>query len=85
MFLRPMLWLFLVPALLPVIDLAPWTGWLIVEEFDMLVLGAAAGAYASIALRGETRGRAMARGSAAVDGRTATRRLRPRARLSAAP
>lgn len=50
-FLRPNVWLMIVPALLPVIDLAPWTGWLIVEEFDLLVLGAAAGAYASIALR----------------------------------
>jgi len=42
--------------LLPVIDLAPWTGWLIVEEFDILVLGAAAGGYASLALRRGTRG-----------------------------
>lgn len=53
-FLRPVVWLFFVPALLPIIDLAPSTGWLIVEEFDILVLGAAAGAYASIALRGRT-------------------------------
>jgi len=50
-FLRPNMWLMIVPALLPIVDLAPWTGWLIVEEFDLLVLGAAAGAYASIALR----------------------------------
>ena len=53
-FLRPLAWLFVVPALLPVIDVAPWTGWLIVEEFDILVLGAAAGAYASMALRRAT-------------------------------
>ncbi len=50
-FLRPLAWLFVLPALLPIVDLAPWTGWLIVEEFDILVLGAAAGAYASIARR----------------------------------
>ena len=51
-FLRPVAWLFVVPALLPIIDLAQWTGWLVVEEFDILVLGAAAGAYASIVWRG---------------------------------
>ena len=51
-FLRPVAWFFVLPALLPVIDLAPFTGWLIVEEFDILVLGAAAGAYAAIAWRG---------------------------------
>ncbi len=51
-FLRPIAWLFIVPALLPIIDFAPWTGWLIVEEFDILLLGAAAGAYASMAMRG---------------------------------
>jgi len=55
-FLRPVAWLFVVPALLPVIDLAPWTGWLVVEEFDILVLGAAAGGYASLALRRGIRG-----------------------------
>ena len=50
-YLRPVAWLFVVPAALPIIDLAPWSGWLIVEEFDILVLGSAAGAYASIARR----------------------------------
>lgn len=59
-FLRPIAWLFVVPALLPIIDLAQWTGWLIVEEFDLLVLGAAAGAYASIAWHGGVRSRAVA-------------------------
>ncbi len=38
-----------VPALLPLVDLAPWTGWLLVEEFDLLLLAAAAGAYARLA------------------------------------
>ena len=38
-------WLLLLPALLPIVDLAPWTGWLTFEEFDILVLGAAAGAW----------------------------------------
>ena len=54
-FLRPTVWVFLVPALLPIIDLAPWTGWLIFEEFDILLLGAAAGAYFSMAWRGRMR------------------------------
>lgn len=43
--LLPNAWLVLLPALLPVVDLAPWTGWLSFEEFDILVLGAAAGAW----------------------------------------
>ena len=30
-------------ALLPVLGLAPWTGWLVVEEFDVLLLAVAAG------------------------------------------
>ncbi len=38
-------WLLLLPALLPIVDLAPWTGWLTFEEFDIFVLGAAAGAW----------------------------------------
>ena len=37
------LW-WLVPAALPVIGLAPWTGWITFEEFDLLVLALAAGA-----------------------------------------
>lgn len=39
----------LVPALLPVLALAPWTGWLMFEEFDLLLLACAAGAYACLA------------------------------------
>lgn len=38
-------WLLLLPALLPIVDLAPWTGWLSFEEFDILALGAASGAW----------------------------------------
>lgn len=40
--------LFAVPALLPVVDLAPWTGWMAFEEFDLVVLGALAGGYARL-------------------------------------
>lgn len=35
---RPCLCLVLVPALLPVLDFRPWSGWLFVTEFDLLVL-----------------------------------------------
>jgi hypothetical protein len=35
---RPALWLFLLPALLPALDLAPVTGWFFLEEIDLLLL-----------------------------------------------
>ncbi|MDB5893281.1 MAG: hypothetical protein JWQ88_812, partial [Rhodoferax sp.] len=35
---RPGLWLFLVPAALPMANFAPWTGWLLADEFDLLML-----------------------------------------------
>ena len=42
---KPHLWLFLTPALLPVLNFSPWTGWLIVDEFDLLILAMIAGTY----------------------------------------
>ena len=42
---RPHLWVFWVPALLPILNFAPWTGWLMVDEFDILLLATLAGAY----------------------------------------
>lgn len=42
---RPALWLALLPALLPVLDLAPWTGWFFLEEIDLLLLATAAVGY----------------------------------------
>ena len=47
---RPGWWLFVVPAALPMLNFAPWTGGLVVEEFDLLVLAAAGGAHARTAL-----------------------------------
>jgi hypothetical protein len=38
-------------AWLPVLGLAPWTGWITFEELDLLVLACAAGGYAAIAFR----------------------------------
>ena len=42
---RPAWWLLVIPALLPVLDLAPWTGWFYIEEFDLLLLATAAILY----------------------------------------
>jgi hypothetical protein len=50
-FLRSEIWLFVLPAVLPAVGLASWTGWIAFEEFDLLVLAAAAGGYAAMALR----------------------------------
>ena len=47
---RPGIWLFVVPALLPLLNFAPWTGWLAFEEFDLLLLGVAAGGHAHLLL-----------------------------------
>ena len=48
----PRAWLFVLPAGLPLLNFAPWTGWTVFEEFDLLVLGALAAGYARFALRG---------------------------------
>ncbi|MDP2369460.1 MAG: hypothetical protein Q8M25_14715, partial [Rhodoferax sp.] len=54
-FAQPSVWLLLLPAMLPLIGLAPWTGWITFEEPDILVLTAAAGAYARLAWDGRSR------------------------------
>ena len=48
----PHLWLLILPALLPVVGLAPWSGWITFEELDILVLAVAAGGYARLAWPG---------------------------------
>lgn len=45
-FAWPNLWLVVLPALLPIIGLAPWTGWITFEELDILILAIATGGYA---------------------------------------
>lgn len=45
LWLRPAAWLLVIPALLPVLDLAPWTGWFYIEELDLLLLATAAILY----------------------------------------
>lgn len=42
----PVRWPLWVLPLLPLIGLMPWTGWLVVEELDLLLLAVAAGGYA---------------------------------------
>ncbi|WP_374584660.1 hypothetical protein [Pseudoduganella sp.] len=42
---RPHAWLLAVPALLPVLDFAPWTGWFFLEELDLLLLATCAVGY----------------------------------------
>jgi VanZ family protein len=34
----PLAWLAALPALLPLADLSPWTGWLLLDEFDLVVM-----------------------------------------------
>jgi len=48
-FTRPHWWLLILPALLPVIGLAPWSGWIAFEEVDILILAIATGGYARMA------------------------------------
>src|SRR5258706_8172061 len=43
----PGAWPFVLPACLPAMNFAPWTGWIVVDEFDLVVLGALAGGYAA--------------------------------------
>jgi len=38
LWVRPTAWLVVVPALLPVLDFAPWTGWFFLAELDLLLL-----------------------------------------------
>ena len=42
---RPGLWLMVVPACLPFLNFSPWTGWLVFDEFDLLLLGTLAAGY----------------------------------------
>ncbi|HET9977338.1 MAG TPA: hypothetical protein VFQ20_07890, partial [Burkholderiaceae bacterium] len=44
----PRAWLVVVPAALPVASFAPWTGWVGVDEFDVLLLATLAAGYARL-------------------------------------
>ena len=69
--LWPLAWLTALPALLPVSGLAPWSGWIGIEELDLLVLAAAAGGCARVAVDG-LRGVASAIRSQAAAGQMQT-------------
>ncbi len=49
---RPWQWPLWLLALLPLVGGMPWTGWLVVEEFDLVVLAVAAGGYLHLAITG---------------------------------
>jgi hypothetical protein len=49
-YLFPHAWALWIPAALPLIGWAPWTGWLTFEEIDLVVLAVAVGGYARLAL-----------------------------------
>lgn len=51
-YLRAVWFLAIIPALLPIIGLAPWTGWITFEEVDLLVMAMASGGYARAWLDG---------------------------------
>lgn len=38
LWVRPPIWMLILPALLPTLDLAPWTGWFFIDEFDLFML-----------------------------------------------
>lgn len=72
--LRPSLFLFVLPALLPVASFSAWTGWIGVDEFDLLLLAAVSGGQARLAADGwPRRGRSPA--SPGHGARTAQRGL----------
>jgi hypothetical protein len=43
--MRPHFWLFVIPAVLPLANLVPWSGWLFVEELDFFILVTVAVGY----------------------------------------
>lgn len=48
----PKAWLFWLPALFPLLNFYPWTGWWLFDESDLLVLAVVAGGYARWAWQG---------------------------------
>jgi hypothetical protein len=53
-------WLVALPACLPAANFAPWTGWIVADEFDLVILAAATAGFARIASLPTGRGRALA-------------------------
>lgn len=49
---RPSVWLAVVPACVPILNFSPWTGWIVFDEFDILLAGALAAGYWRLAWSG---------------------------------
>lgn len=47
-------WLVFVPATLPILNFSPWTGWLMFEEFDLMLLATLAGGFAHLGQSGRS-------------------------------
>ncbi len=47
----PKMWWFMVPVSLVFLNFSPWTGWIIFDEFDLLLLAVVAAVYGKLALR----------------------------------
>ncbi len=52
---QPRLGLLSLPVFLPILNFSPWTGWLIVDEFDLLVLAVVSAGYLRISADGSRR------------------------------
>ena len=50
-YIWPYSWLAVVPAILPIVGFAPWTGWLTFEETDLLILAVATAGNARLVFR----------------------------------
>ncbi len=53
-YFRPNLLLFLIPAILPILGFAPWSGWITFEELDLMVLASAVAGYTRFAFQTES-------------------------------
>ena len=49
---RPSVGMLAIPVLLPLLNFSPWSGWLIVDEFDLLILSVLAAGYVRMTLDG---------------------------------
>ncbi|QKS28427.1 hypothetical protein [Accumulibacter sp.] len=83
--LRPLLWLAVLPACLPLAGFSPWTGWIGVEEFDLLCLGAAAGSLSRLVLQRMLPARWLPAAGTGADGRGDDRPATGAARVATDP
>ncbi len=65
-FTKTIYWPAILPALLPLIGLMPWTGWIVVEELDLAALAVAAGGYTRLAVSAGDKGGRFGTGAPSV-------------------